>query len=177
MRENGVLKNAAKLKIAIDPGKCLNYEYHFTYVMYNLSKINFNFIAQLWRFDGDKLVNKQFPRWKYSSTRWQNLANDKEGPLIDKSNLYRQLTTANIGATGQGAQVSLTTHHPSWVIWRKSRDITFDGDLYQWFTLYHVISKRYLTAGSPTFAKIQSKLHQPVSKLCYQYAIFTDFLF
>ena len=127
-----------------------------------------NFTAQLWRFNGDKLVNKQFATWQYSTKRWKNWSNDKEGALYDKgSSQWEQLTRWHEYYKGDGTQVSLTKHFTYPETWRKSRSITFEADPNVWFTLYNVESKRYLTASSPTSTAIWGKLYQIIDIKAY----------
>ena len=113
----------------------------------------------MWRFNGDRLVNKQVANWQYFNKRWANWANDKEGTLYDKdSRRYEQLTRSNEYDTTEGSAVRLTRHFTYPDLWRKSRPITFEADPNVWFTLYNVKSKRYLTAANARSTKIAGQL-------------------
>ena len=58
-----------------------------------------------------------------------------------------------------GSKVSKIAAHGS-SSWKRSRSITVQGDSTQWFTLYNVASKRYLTATGPRTMEIQGQLYQ-----------------
>ena len=110
----------------------------------------------MWRFDGDELVNKRFANWQFSTERWN--WDDRNGWLMSKRKYY-QLTRPNHGNdVSEGARLRLTTTQNHWEQWRKSRSITVPGDLNEWFTLYNVRSKRYLTAANAGSTQIQGQL-------------------
>ena len=130
------------------------------YVIITLLNAILNFTAQLWRFNGDLLVNKQFDPWEFSTIRWKNWSNDKEGELYDADSQYwERLTRPMPYATGDGTRISLTNHFSFPEKWIKSRPITVEGDGNVWFTLYNVKSKRYLTASSSTYTELWGKLY------------------
>jgi len=132
---NEVLKNEAKRKIDIDPG-------------------------QLWRFTtNNKLVNKRFAIWQFSREKWD--WDDTHGWLKNKRRYY-QLTLPQHDIS-QGAQISLTNWQSNWESWKKSRPITLEGDTNQWFTLYNVRSKRYLTAATQRSTQIRAIIQVDVA--------------
>ena len=120
----------------------------------NLDAI-FKFTGQLWRFNGDKLINKKIANWQFHKERWD--WDDTNGWLMSKKKYY-QLTRPSQSATYEGARISLTNWQQSWEPWRKSRSITLEADPNVWFTLYNVRSKRYLTADSAGSTKIRGQL-------------------
>ena len=115
-----------------------------------------NTTGQLWRFTtNNKLVNKRFAIWQFSREKWD--WDDTHGWLKNKRRYY-QLTLPQHD-TSQGAQISLTNWQSNWESWKKSRPITLEGDTNQWFTLYNVRSKRYLTAATQRSTQIRGQCY------------------
>ena len=76
--------------------------------------INYNsFLAQLWKQDGNKLVNKQFPSWKYKDVEWSEIPLNVGdfGYLANKSD-ESQVLTIRHHAAHSGSPVELKPKLP-----------------------------------------------------------------
>ena len=70
-------------------------------------------IAQLWKQDGNKLVNKQFPSWKYKDVEWSEIPLNVGdfGYLANKSD-ESQVLTIRHHAAHSGSPVELKPKLP-----------------------------------------------------------------
>ena len=109
-----------------------------------------NSTAQLWRFNGRTLLNRQETYLHINGNSRLGIGKTKEG------------TPVTLERTGSKVS-EIMAHHSS--SWKRSRPITAQGNTNQWFTLYNVASKRYLTATGPRTMAIKGQLYQSVSKL------------
>ena len=115
-----------------------------------LSKFNFSFLAQLWRFNEKNNLENKLRTWTYSTSESSFLSKDDKNGHILVHEIDQVLTLKN-EFTGEIGYENKSIASQNWILGQK--------DKYGWRTIKHSKTGLFLTARlANKFAKLKAEL-------------------